>query len=76
MCNNHLGAKFLWSLQTGGRHEEDLCITAKTVNSNIWLLFKGSITFHLITHDSDKNKSAWIFVRNKKQYFDKRTYYK
>ena len=76
--NDHLGAKFLRTLQTGGCYEEDLCITitAKTVNSYIWLLFKGSITFHLITHDSDKNKSACISVRNKKQCCDKTTYYK
>ena len=37
---------------------------------------KRSITFHLITHDTDKNKSACIFVRNKKQCCDKTTYYK
>ena len=49
---------------------------AKTVNSDIWLLYKGSIIFHLITHDTDKNKSACIFVRNKKQCCDKTTYYK
>ena len=49
---------------------------AKTVNSDIWLLYKGSIIFHLITHDTVKNKSACIFVRNKKQCCDKTTYYK
>ena len=46
--------KFLWSLQTGGRYKEDLCITAKTVDSDIWLLYKGSIIFHLITHDTGR----------------------
>ena len=35
---------------------------ANSVNSDIWLLFKVSITFHLITHDTDKNKSAYIFI--------------
>ena len=56
------GMKFLRSLQTGGRYKEDLWIRAKTVNSDIWSLYKGSITFHLIIHDADKNKSACIFV--------------
>ena len=69
------GTKFLQLLQTGGRYEEDLCITTKTVNRVIWSLFKGSITFLLITHDTDKNKSACIFVQNKKQ-CDKTTHYK
>ena len=32
-------------------------MTAKIVNSDIWLLYKGKIIFHLITHDTDKNKS-------------------
>ena len=27
---------------------------AKTVNSDIWLLYKGSIIFHLTTHDTDR----------------------
>ena len=70
------GTKFLWSLQTGDRYKEGLCITAKTVNSDIWLLYKGSIIFHLITHDTDKNKSVCILVRNKKLCCDKSTYYK
>ena len=48
------GTKFLWSLQTGGRYKEDQCITTKTVNSDIWSLYKGSIIFHLITHDTDR----------------------
>ena len=60
------GTKFLQSLQTGGHYKEDLCTMAKAVNSDIWLLYKGSIIFYLITHDTDKNKSACIFVRNKK----------
>ena len=60
------GTKFLQLLQTGGRYEEDLCITAKTANSDIWSLYKGSIIFHLITHDTVKNKSACVFVRNQK----------
>ena len=47
---------------------------AKTLNSDIWSLYKGSITFHLITHDTDKNKSACIFVQNKKKFCDKATY--
>ena len=34
----------------------------KTVNSDIWSLYKGSINFQLITHDTDKNKSVYIFV--------------
>ena len=39
--NNHLGTKFLQSLLTGGRYKEGLCIiTAKTVNSHIWSLYK------------------------------------
>ena len=70
------GTKFLWSLQTGGFYTEGLCITVKTVNSDIWSLYKGSIIFHLITHDTDKNKSAYIFLRNKKLCCDKTTYYK
>ena len=45
-------------------------MTAKTINSNIWSLYKGSITFHLIIHDTDKNTSAYIFVWNKKQFCD------
>ena len=45
------GTTFLWLFQTGGCYKEDLCITAKTVNSDIWSLYKGSIIFHLITHD-------------------------
>ena len=57
-------------------HKEDLRIMAKTVNSDIWWLYKGSITFHLITHDTDKNKSTCIFVRNTKQCCDKTIYYK
>ena len=35
------GTKFLWLLKTGGRYKEGLCITAKTVNSDIWSLYKG-----------------------------------
>ena len=58
--------KFLWSLWTGDHYKEDLCIMAKTVNSDIWSLYKGSIIFHLITHDTVKNKSACVFVRNQK----------
>ena len=46
----------------------------KTVNSDIWLLYKGSIIFHLITHDTDKNKSACIFIQNTKLCCDKTTY--
>ena len=49
---------------------------AKTVNSDVWSLYKGSIIFHLITHDTDKNKSAYIFIRNKKLCCHKTTYYK
>ena len=56
------GIKFLWSLKTGGHFKEHLCITAKTVNSDIWSLHKGKMIFHLITDDTDKNKSACIFV--------------
>ena len=56
------GTKFLQQLQTGGHYREDLCITAKTVNSDIWLFYKGSNTFQLITNDTDKNKSCCIFV--------------
>ena len=41
--------KFLRSLWTGGCYKEGLCITAKTVNSDIWLLYKESIILHLIT---------------------------
>ena len=40
---------------------------AKTVNSDIWSLYKGSIIFHLITHDTDKNKSR-IFSFETKNY--------
>ena len=57
---------FLWSLYAGGRYKADFCITAKTANSDIWSLYKGRIIFHLITHDTDKNKSVCIFVQNKK----------
>ena len=56
-------------------YEEDLSITAKTANSDIWLLYKGGTIFHLITHDTVKNKSVCIFILNKKQ-CDKTTYYK
>ena len=70
------GTKFLRSLWTGGRYKEDLCRTAKTVNSDIWSLYKENIIFHLITHDIEKNKSACIFVRNKRQCCDKTTYCK
>ena len=48
------GTKFPRSLQTGGRYKENLCITAKTVNSDIWSLYTGSIIFLLITHDTDR----------------------
>ena len=67
------GTKFLWSLYTGGHYREALCTTAKTVNSGIWLLYKGSIIFHLIRHHIDKNKSAYIFVWNKTLCCDKTT---
>ena len=71
------GTKFLQSLLwAGGRYKEDLCITAKTVNSDIWSLYKESIIFHLITDDIEKNKSACIFIRNKRQCCDKTTYCK
>ena len=30
-----LGTKFLRSLETGGRYKEDLCITPKTIDSDI-----------------------------------------
>ena len=70
------GTKYLWSLYTGGCHREGLCITAKTVNSDIWLLYKGSIIFHLITHDTGKNKPGYIFVWNKKLCCVKTTYKK
>ena len=66
--------KFLWSLYTDGRYKKQLPITTKTVTSDIWLLYKESIIFHLITHDTDKNKSACIFVRKKKRSCDKTTY--
>ena len=56
------GTKFLQLLWIGDRYKEDLCITAKTVNIDIWLLYEESIIFHLITHDIEKNKSACIFV--------------
>ena len=49
-------------------------MTAKTVNSNIWSLLKWSSTFHLIIYDTDKDKSVYIFVWNKKQFCDKTTY--
>ena len=66
------GTKFQWSLQTGGCYKEDLCITTKIANSDIWSLYKGSIVFHLITHDTDrfswkrKNKqvSEWYSITN------------
>ena len=59
---------------------------AKTVNSDIWLLYKGSIIFHLITHDTDRfswNKKSLktkmnqrvVFIWNKKLCCDKATYY-
>ena len=57
--------KFVWLLWTGDRYKEALCIMAKTVNSDIWSLYKGSIIFHLITHDTDKYKSACIFSKQK-----------
>ena len=52
--------KFLGSLWAGARYKADLCITAKTVNVDIWSLYKECIIFHLITHDIEKNKSACI----------------
>ena len=60
--------KFVQSLQTGGRYEEDLLITVKTVNSDIWYLYKGSIIFHFTTHDTKNNKSACILVQNKNNF--------
>ena len=66
------GMKFLRSLWTGGCYKEDLCITAKNVNSDIWLLYKESIILHLITHDI----LAYIFIQNKRQCCDKTTYCK
>ena len=63
--NDHLGDKVSvvvldrWSLK------EDLCIMAKTVSSDFRSLYKGSIIFHLITHDTDKKLCC-----------DKTTYYK
>ena len=65
-----------WGTKFLRRYKEDLCITAKTVNSGIWPLYKGRIIFHLITHDTGKNKSACIFNRNKKQCCDKTINYK
>ena len=62
------GTKFLRSLQTGGCYADDLHITVKTVYSAIWYLYKGSIIFHLITHDTEKNKSACILVQNKNNF--------
>ena len=47
---------------------------AKTVNSDIWPLYKGSIIFLLIPHDTGKNKSVYIFFQNKKQCCDKTTH--
>ena len=47
------GTKFLWLLWTGGCYKEEVCITAKTINSDIWSLYKGNIIFHLITHDTN-----------------------
>ena len=44
--------------------------------SDIWSLNKGSIIFHLITRDTENNKSACIFVRKKTLCCDKITYYK
>ena len=73
---NTWATKFLWSLSTGGHYKEDLCITAKTVSNDILWLYKGNIIFHLITHDTDKTKSACIFVRNETLCCDKMTYYK
>ena len=70
------GTKFLWLLWPSGHYREGLCIRAKTVNSDICSLYKGSIIFHLITHDTDKNKSVYIFVRNKELCCNKTTYYK
>ena len=61
------GTKFPWSLWAAGRYKADLCITAKTDNSDIWSLYKGSFIFKLITHDTDRNKPACIFARNKKR---------
>ena len=48
----------------------------QTVNSNIWLLYKGRMIFHLMTNDADKNKSECIFVQNTKLCCDKAMYYK
>ena len=73
---DQLGDEVLRSLWTGGCYKEELCITAKTVNSDIWLLYRESIIFHLITHDIEKNKSACIFVQNKRRCCDKTAYCK
>ena len=44
---------------------------AKTVSSDIWSLYKGSIIFHLITHDTGrfswkrkKQTSFWMIFVN------------
>ena len=62
------GTKFLRSLQTGGCYADNLHITVKTVYSDIWYLYKGGIIFYLITHDTEKNKSACILVQNKNNF--------
>ena len=59
------GTKFLWLLWPSGHYREGLCIRAKTVNSDICSLYKGSIIFHLITHDTDKNKSRMFSFETK-----------
>ena len=73
LYNDHLGDKVSVVIIDRWCYEEDLCIKAKTANSDIWSLSKRSIIFNLITHDTVKNKSAFIFVQNKKQCCDKKT---
>ena len=48
----------------------------QTVHSDICLLYKGRMVFHLIKHDIDKNKSACILLQNTKLCCGKTAYYK
>ena len=62
VSNEHLGDKVSavvlhrWSLWRRPVYNDQ-----KSVNSDIWLLFKGSITFHLVTHDTKINQHVFLF---------------
>ena len=76
--NNHFGDEVSVVVIDSCHYKEDQCITTKTVNSDIWSLYKRSIIFHWITHDTDrfswkrKNiKNEFEFKANEKSVWNK-----